>query len=300
MPDPKREIPKAAARATRQRTRSLTRDTLRALGRHRSALVGISIIALFGLAAAIGPFVTPYDPLVGSFSEALQVPGPHHLLGTDELGRDVLSRILQGGRISLLVGLLSASLGMAIGIPLGAASGYIGGKTDLLVQRVVDIAMAFPGILLAIAVVNILGMGLWNVMIAIGISSVPTYTRLVRGAVMAIKEEDYVLAEKAIGAGWVRILFRHVLPNVLGIIVVRTSLQIAEAILWAGALGFLGLGAQAPTPEWGAMLSRGRAYMRVAPHLTLFPGLAIMLSVIGFNLLGDGLRDALDPRTRTR
>jgi len=235
----------------------------------------------------------------GELRRALRRLGRHRLalLGL-ELGRDLLSRLLWGARISMLIGLIAVGIGVALGVPLGALSGYYGGRFDLLVQRLVDIMLAFPGILLAIAIVAVLGVGLENVMIAVGIASVPIYVRLVRGSILTLKEQEYVLAARALGASDGRIIFRHLLPNCLGPILVQSTLQIATAILWAAGLGFLGLGAQPPTPEWGTMLSKGRVFIRVAPHLTLFPGLAIFLLVLGFNLLGDGLRDA--PRTSPR
>jgi ABC-type dipeptide/oligopeptide/nickel transport system permease subunit len=262
------------------------------------AVVGVVVISIFVLCAALAPWIAPYDPITASLPHALQGPSPGNPLGRDELGRDVLSRILHGARISLSIGLISVAIGVVIGVPVGAISGYHGGKTDLIVQRIIDIMLAFPGILMAIVVVTVLGVGLRNVMIAVGIVSIPIYVRLVRGSVLSIKELDYVSSAKAIGSGNWRIIFRHILPNCLGPIIVQSTLQIATAILWAAGLGFLGLGAQPPTPEWGAMLSRGRVYVMVAPHIATFPGLAIMLSVLGFNLLGDGMRDALDPRLK--
>ncbi len=221
-----------------------------------------------------------------------------HLLGTDEQGRDLFSRILHGTPISLTIGLVAVGIGLLLGVPLGAVSAYLGGWVDLLVQRLVDILLAFPGILLAVVLIATLGPGLTNAMIAVGIAAVPVYARLVRGVVLVLREQDYVLAAEALGAGRARILLRHILPNALGPILVQTSLQMAVAILFAAGLGFLGLGARPPEPEWGLMLARGREYLAVAPHVATFPGLAIMGLVLGFNLLGDGLRDALDPRSR--
>ncbi|MBT9160027.1 MAG: ABC transporter permease [Dehalococcoidia bacterium] len=273
-------------------------EALRRLNRNRMALVGLGIISLFVLCAALAPWIAPHDPTTTSLRHTLEGPSLQNPLGRDELGRDNLSRILYGARISLSIGLISVAIGTLVGIPIGAISGYYGGKTDLLVQRLIDIMLAFPGILLAIVIVSTLGVGLPNVMIAVGIVSIPIYVRLVRGSVLSIKEQEYVSAARALGSSDRRIIFRHILPNCLGPIIVQSTLQIATAILWAAGLGFLGLGAQPPTPEWGTMLSRGRVYLRVAPHVTTFPGLAIVLSVLGFNLLGDGLRDALDPRLK--
>ncbi len=273
-------------------------DFVRQLRRNRMALLGLTIVLVFLMAALLAPYVAPRDPLQRSLRQALNGPSWDAPFGRDELGRDILSRVIYGARISLTIGLVSVGIGALIGIPLGAVSGYFGGVLDLLMQRLVDIMLAFPGILLAIIVVSTLGIGLTNAMIAVGIGTIPTYIRLVRGSVLSIKEYDYISAARALGASELRIVFRHVLPNCMGPIVVQSTLQFATAILWAAGLGFLGLGAQRPTPEWGAMLANSRLYIRVAPHATAFPGLAILLSVLGFNLFGDGLRDALDPRLR--
>ncbi len=221
-----------------------------------------------------------------------------YLLGTDEQGRDLLSRILYGIPISLTIGLVAVGIGLILGVPLGALSAYFGGRVDLLIQRLVDVMLAFPGILLAIVLVAILGPGLENAMIAVGIAAVPIYARLVRGLVLSLKALDYVEAARALGASHTRVLLRHILPNALGPILIQSSLQMAIAILFAAGLGFLGLGARPPEPEWGLMLARGREYLAVAPHVATFPGLAIVGLVLAFNLLGDALRDALDPRSR--
>ena len=274
------------------------RQVWRHLRRNRLAMVGLAVLVLFLLCAIFAPFITPYDPIKTDFGNALQNPSSENLLGTDWLGRDSFSRILYGSRISLAIGLISVTIGMLIGVPIGALSGYYGGRFDILIQRVIDILIAFPGILLAIVVVAVLGVGVENVMIAVGIASVPIYTRLVRGSVLAVKEQGYIAAAKALGIGDARIIIRHIMPNCLGPIIVQSTFQIATAILWAAGLGFLGLGAQPPEPEWGAMLSKGREYIRTSHHLTTYPGLAILFMVLGFNLLGDGLRDALDPRSR--
>ena len=272
--------------------------SIRRLKRNRMAMVGLVIISIFVLCAILAPWIAPHDPLDSSLSHTLQGPSPANPLGRDELGRDILSRILHGARISLSIGLISVAIGALVGVPIGAISGYYGGKIDLIVQRLIDIMLAFPGILMAIVIVSTLGVGLRNVMIAVGIVSIPIYVRLVRGSVLQVKEQEYISSARAVGSSDLRIISRHILPNCLGPIIVQSTLQIATAILWASGLGFLGLGAQPPTPEWGTMLSRGRVYIRVAPHVTIAPGLAILLSVMGFNLLGDGLRDALDPRLK--
>lgn len=269
------------------------------LRRNPWALVGLGIVAFFVLAGALAPWIAPHDPLRPDFSRTLQGPSLDSPLGRDELGRDILSRVIYGARISLWIGGIAVAIGVLVGVPLGAVSGYYP-QLDLLVQRLIDIMLAFPGLLLAIVLISILGVGLINVMVAIGVASIPTYARLVRGSMLAIKEMDYIAAAHAMGMGDLRIIFQHVLPNCLAPIIVQSTLQIATAILFAAGLGFLGLGARPPLPEWGVMLSTGRDYLRIAPHVATFPGLAIMFAVLGFNLLGDGLRDALDPRLKGR
>lgn len=273
-------------------------EVMRHLVRNRAAVVGLCIIGGFVLVSLFAPLFATHDPLRINLGNRLKPPSSEHFLGTDELGRDLFSRMLYGGRISLNIGIISVFIGVVIGVPIGAVSGYFGGKLDMFTQRFIDIMIAFPGILLAIVVVTVLGVGVENVMIATGIASVPIYARLVRGSVLAIKEQSYVTAAHAAGLGDMRIIFRQILPNCLAPIIVQSTFQIATSILWAAGLGFLGLGAQAPTPEWGAILSNGRAYIRTAHHVTTYPGLAILLMVLGFNLVGDGLRDALDPKTR--
>jgi peptide/nickel transport system permease protein len=227
------------------------------------------------------------------------VDGPikFYLLGSDEQGRDILSRLAHGAWISLSIGLIAVSIGLFIGVPLGLLSGYFGGTLDLVTQRIVEVMLSFPGILLAIVLVATLGTGLTNVMIAVGIAAIPVYARLVRGSVLALREREFVEASRALGNRNRRILLWHILPNSLSPIIVQSSLQMAVAILFAAGLGFLGLGARPPEPEWGLMLARGREYLATAPHVATFPGLAIMFVTLGFNLLGDALRDALDPRT---
>ncbi len=274
------------------------RQVWRHLRCNRMAMIGLAILTLFISCAIFAPLLTPYDPTKIELANAMQNPSAENLLGTDWQGRDVFTRILHGGRISLAIGFISVSIGLVVGVPVGSLSGYFGGKFDLFIQRLIDIMIAFPGILLAIVVVTVLGVGVERVMIAVGIASIPIYTRLVRGSVLSVKEEGFVAAAKSLGIKDSRIIVRHILPNCLGPIIVQSTFQVATAILWAAGLGFLGLGAQPPDPEWGLMLSRGREYMRAAHYLTTYPGLAILLMVLGFNLLGDGLRDALDPRSR--
>ncbi|MGM0420837.1 MAG: nickel transporter permease [Bacillota bacterium] len=268
----------------------------RQLKRNRLAIAGIIFILALFVVAVLAPYIAPHNPFQTNFFKTLEGPSREHLLGTDDLGRDLLSRIIYGARISLTIGFISIGIGIGVGVPIGAISGYYGGKLDMIVQRFVDIMMAFPGMLLAIIIVSVLGVGLVNAMIAVGVVSIPTYIRLVRGSVLSIKNKEFVEAAHAIGVREAVIIFKHVVPHCLAPIIVQSSLQVGAAILWAAGLGFLGLGAQAPTPEWGAMLSQGRGYIRTAHHVTTYPGLAIMLTVLGFNLFGDGLRDALDPK----
>ncbi|MDQ7842136.1 MAG: ABC transporter permease [Armatimonadota bacterium] len=268
----------------------------RRLRRNRGALAGLGILALFTASALLAPWLAPYDPYASDLLGSLAGPSREHWLGTDELGRDILSRVIYGARISMVIGTISVAIGVALGVPVGLTAGYLGGRFDLLSQRVIDVLLGFPGIILAIVLVTVLGVGLVNVMIAVGIVSVPTYARLIRGQVLSLKTLEYVEAARALGAGQSRIILRHLLPNTLAVLVVQSTLQVASAILSAAALGFLGLGVQQPTAEWGAMLSTARQYIQLAPHTLIFPGLAIFLTVMAFNLLGDGLRDALDPR----
>jgi peptide/nickel transport system permease protein len=271
---------------------------MRRLMRDKLAIVGLVILVVFLLTAIFAPLLAPYDPIAQTLGDRRTPPSRQYLLGADDLGRDVLSRIIFGTRKSLQVGVVSVSLAILVGALIGAVSGYLGGWIDTLVMRLMDIMLAFPALLLAIAIVTILGPGLMNMLYAIAIVSIPAYARIVRASVLSVKGQDYVLASRAVGSGGGRILFRHVLPNCLTPLIVQGTLGIGTAILDAAGLSFLGLGAQPPEPEWGAMLGQGRFAVFTAPHIVLFPGLAIMLTVLGFNLLGDGLRDALDPRLR--
>ncbi|MFW5784537.1 MAG: ABC transporter permease, partial [Spirochaetota bacterium] len=252
--------------AEQPQRQSELRTVFRHLFRNRGAVVGLVIIGLFVVASLAAPLITGKSPTATSLPNRLQPVSLEHPLGTDELGRDLLTRMLYGGRISLGIGLISVAIGIVIGVPIGALSGYYGGKLDIIAQRFIDIMIAFPGILLAIVVVTVLGVGVTNVMIATGIASVPIYARLVRGSVLAAKEQSYVTAAQAAGIGDFSIIFRHILPNSIAPVIVQSTFQIATAILWAAGLGFLGLGAQAPTPEWGAILSNGREYIRTAHH----------------------------------
>lgn len=267
--------------------------------RHRAAMLGLGLLAMLLALSLAAPLLTPYDPVRQDLSQVLRPVSVAHPLGTDHLGRDMLARILYGGRLSLLIGFLAVGVGLAVGVPLGAVSGFQGGRTDLIIQRFADILLSFPGFLLALSLVAILGVGLRNVIISVGISAVPSFIRLVRGSVLSIREQVYVEAAQALGQRQSVIIFRHVLPNAMAPVIVQATLSLGFAILVAAGLGFLGLGVQPPTPEWGTMLGEGRQYIFRTPSLTTFPGLAIFLAVLGFNLFGDGLRDALDPRMRT-
>jgi len=274
------------------------------LWRNKTAVGGLVIILLFILTAIFAPVLSPHDPLDISLYDQLKPPIWHkggtskNILGTDDLGRDILSRLIYGARVSLTVAVVSVGLAFVIGTLLGSVSGYYKGVLDNIVMRVMDMILAFPYILLAIVVVAYLGPSLRNAMIAIGITYVPRFARIVRGSVLEECEKDYVTAARAIGAKDLRIIFIAILPNCLGPLIVQTTLSFASAILDAAALSFLGLGAQPPTPEWGAMIAMGRSLILRASWVMTFPGLAILFAVLGFNLLGDGLRDALDPRLR--
>lgn len=266
------------------------------LGRQRGAVVGLVILGGLALMALGAPWLSPRDPIRTAARDALQPPGARFVLGSDQFGRDVASRVLHGARVSLTVGLIAVSIAVALGAPLGLVSGYYGGRLDGLIMRVMDVLLAFPGILLALAIVSVLTPGLTNVMIAVGLSAVPTYARLVRASVLSARENLYVEAARALGGRDLSILTRYILPNVVAPLIVTATLGLGTAILSAAALGFLGLGSQPPQPEWGRMLSEGRDYLREAWWISTFPGLGIMLTVLAMNLLGDGLRDVLDPR----
>lgn len=279
-------------------------EQLSQLWRNKTAIAGLIIIIVFILSAIFAPYLSPHDPLATSLYDQLKPPvwyeggTSKHLLGTDDLGRDILSRLIYGARISLLVSVISVSLAFFFGTLIGAIAGYKKGWLDNMIMRIMDIILSFPYILLAIVIVAYLGPTLKNAMIAIGITYVPRFARIVRGSVLEECEKDYVTAARAIGASEFRIIFIAILPNCLGPLIVQTTLNFASAILDAAALSFLGLGAQPPSPEWGAMIAQSRSLILRAPWVMTLPGLAILFAVLGFNLLGDGLRDALDPRLR--
>ena len=274
-------------------------DAWRRLRRNRAALLGLLIVAAFALAAVLAPFILTTDPLEQDLDAQMLPPSRQHWLGTDDLGRDLLTRIVYGGRTSLTVGIVSVVLALSVGTALGLIAGFYGRWADSVTMRVMDIMLAFPATLLAIFIVGVRGPGLNNAMLAIGVINIPIFARLVRGSVLRVRGEEFVDAARALGAAAARILGRHILPNTLAPIIVQATLGIGAAILEAAGLSFLGLGAQAPTAEWGAMLTNTREFLRDAPWAATFPGIAILLTVVGFNLLGDGLRDALDPRLRS-
>ena len=274
------------------------RRLFRRLRRSGNVVVGATILLVIAALALLAPVITAYNPEVMAPLDRLQPPSAAHFFGTDDFGRDVLTRVLFGAQISLVVGLVSVAVASIAGSLLGVVAGYTGGTTDSVIMRLIDVMLAFPSILLALVIVAILGRSLPNVMLAVGISTIPVYTRIVRGSTLSIKEADFILSARAIGAPSWRIMLRHILPNVIAPIIVVTTNGIAGAIISGAALSFLGRGAQPPTPEWGLMLSEGRNYLRQASWVTTFPGLAIMITVMAINLLGDGLRDVLDPRLR--
>ena len=281
--------------------RSLWADAWRRLISLNTARLGMVIIGVLLLVAVLAPVVYPYNPKTDSnLRERLKPPSRAHILGTDNLGRDVVVRLVHGARYSLMVGIISVSMGLLIGGILGLLAGFVGGAVDNIIMRVMDIVLAFPAMLLAIAIVAMRGPGLNNTMVAVGVVFIPIFARLARSMVLSIREQEYVTAATCAGVTSARILFRHILPNILSPIIVQSTLGLGSAILWAAGLGFLGLGQRPPKPEWGAMLSDCYKFLaKGAWWVIVPPGVAIMLSVLGFNLLGDGLRDALDPRLQT-
>jgi peptide/nickel transport system permease protein len=279
--------------------RSPTQDALRRLRRDRVAMAGAIFLVLVALVSLLAPVLAPHDPLETNLSMRLVPPGtPGYPLGADELGRDMLSRLIWGGRISLLIGFSAVMVAMILGVAIGLLAGYFGSWTDSVIMRLVDILMAFPAILLAITIVASLGPGLRNAMLAVSIVGIPYYVRIVRGNTLSLREQEYIQAARVTGASDGRIMFRHVFPNTLAPLIVAATLDVGWFIMAAAGLSFLGLGAQPPTAEWGVMLSTGRQFIRNAPHLSILPGSAIFLVVLALNFLGDGLRDALDPRLR--
>jgi len=270
----------------------------RQIRKNRLAILGSVVIILMTLIAIFAPLLAPYNPYETNYTNHKQPPSAEHLLGTDELGRDVFSRLIYGTRISLIVGIVVVGISMTIGVSLGAISGYFGGVADMIIMRIVDILQAFPFMILAVAMVAVVGPGLMNMMIVLGCVTWIWYTRLVRGMVLSLRETEYIQATRALGASNSTIIFRHLIPNVLGVVVVQATFGVADAILAAAALSYLGLGAQPPTAEWGAMLTSAKEFMRILPAMSIAPGIAIMITVLAINFIGDALRDALDPTVR--
>ena len=278
--------------------RSLTLEAGRRLLRSRSAVVGGALLLAMGLSILFAPALSPYDPIKTNQRDPLEPPSTAHLMGTDRFGRDILSRVLWGGRVSLAVGVVSVGIAACSGVVLGLTAGYYGRRTDAVIMRLTDLLLAFPGILLALAIIATLGSSLSNLMIAVGIAAIPEYIRITRGTVLSLVEQEYVLAARVVGCRDDAVIFKHILPNVTAPLIVLATLGTAGAIITGSALSFLGLGIRPPAPEWGNMLAEGRELLRYAWWVAFFPGLAIMLAVLAINLLGDGLRDALDPRLR--
>jgi peptide/nickel transport system permease protein len=284
------------AKKNKIKSESLWTISFRRMRKSRTAIIGIIIIILFTLVALLAPFISPYDPMEQNFIKSFRAPSSEHLLGTDEFGRDVFSRIIYGARISLQIGFVAVFISLIVGVTVGLIAGYYGGWIDMIVMRIMDLMLSFPYILLALVIMSILGPGIYNAMVAIGIVYVPQYARIVRSSVLSVKKKEYVMAARALGANDIRIILKHIFLNSMAPIIIQTTLSIGRAIINAAGLSFLGLGAQPPTPEWGAMLSNGQDFLRNAPWIATFPGIAIALLVLGFNLVGDGLRDAFDPR----
>lgn len=291
---------KKEATNTVYKKRSMAAEVWRRLLKNKMAVAGLIILVILALLAIFADVIADYDEMVvaQNLSIRLQGPSAEHWFGTDEFGRDIFARLIHGSRISLVVGLISVSLSLIVGGILGAISGYYGGRVDNIIMRIMDIFLAVPSILLAITIVAALGTSIVNVMLAIGISGIPNFARIVRAAVMSVKDQEFVESSKAIGATSPTVIFREIIPNCMAPIIVQATLSVAGAILSTASLSFIGLGVQPPSPEWGAMLSSGRNFLRDAVHITLFPGLAIVITILALNLLGDGLRDALDPRLK--
>lgn len=283
-----------------KKKRSQWSEVWRRLRKNKMAMLGLTIIVILIVLALCADIIADYDEVAIKMNSSIRLQGPSkdHILGTDELGRDIFARIIHGARVSLKVGIIAVGIAIVIGGTLGAIAGFYGGKLDNIIMRAMDIFLAIPSILLAIAIVSALGTSMLNLMIAVGISSIPSYARIVRASVLSIKDQEFIEAAKAIGAKDTRIILKHILPNSMAPVIVQGTLGVAGAILSTAGLSFIGLGIQKPAPEWGAMLSSGRPFLREAWHVTTFPGIAIMITILSLNLLGDGLRDALDPRLK--
>lgn len=296
------ELAKSAAdlsvKAVEEKLTPPWKEALQSFGKNKLAVAGLGIVVFFIIIAILAPVIAPYSYKEQVLSDRMLAPSSEHWFGTDDFGRDIFSRILYGARISLWVGFFSVLGSVVFGTMLGIVAGYYGRWVDAIISRIFDIMLAFPSILLAIAVVAILGPSLKNALIAIAVINIPNFGRLVRSKVLSVKQEEYIMAAKAVGMRDTRILISHILPNSISPVIVQATLAIATAIIEAAALGFLGMGAQAPTPEWGKMLADSKNYITQAPWTLFFPGVAIMLTVLGFNLMGDGLRDILDPKMK--
>lgn len=279
-------------------SRGMFGDAWYRLRKNKLAIVGIGIMIIFLLAAVFASYIAPYGYAEQHLDQIFLFPCKKHLLGTDNLGRDILSRIIYGARISLQIGFVSVGIALVLGSIVGCISGFYGGKIDTILMRLVDVMMAIPSVLLAIVIASVLGTGMRNLMIAIGISSVPSFARIVRASILSVRDQEYIEAARLCGCSDFRIIMRHVFPNILPNIIVQVTLSMGLSILNAASLSFLGLGVQAPQPEWGSMLAAGRSYMQQYWHLVVFPGVAIVLLVLALNMIGDGLRDALDPRMK--
>ena len=278
---------------------SLTAIALAQFRRSHVGRVGAVLVCAFVLVAALAPLLSPYDPVSADFANVLSPPTRAHPFGTDDIGRDILSRVVHGSRISLQAGLFTVAVALCIGLPLGLVAGYLGGRVDNVIMRGLEVILSFPGLVLALGITAVLGPKLIHALFAIGVVFVPNFARLIRAQVLSVKEHDFVAAARALGASDRRLVILHILPNCLAPLLVQSSFSVAFGILTEAALSFLGMGTQPPTPSWGIMLSMGRGYLELAPWLGAFPGFAIFLAVLGFNLLGDGIRDALDPRLKT-
>ena len=273
-------------------------DIWKRLRKNKLAVLGLIIIVIIFLVAIFANFIAPYSFDQQDLLSCFQGPSAQHWFGTDEFGRDIFSRVVYGTRISLLIGFVAVAIAMVIGVLLGAFSGYYGATVDNIIMRLMDILLSIPQIILAIAIVAVLGNGLFNLMLAVGISSIPHYARIVRASVLSVKDQEFIEAAKAAGSSDLRIIFKHIIPNCLAPIIVQATLGVAMAILTAAGLSFVGLGISPPTPEWGSMLSSARSYIRDYAYMTMFPGLAIMITIFALNVLGDGLRDAFDPKLK--
>lgn len=286
--------------ARRSRSRSPRAELLRRFASDRAALFGVLVVTLIAIAGVAAPWLAPYDPNAQALQLRRAEPSPEHLLGMDELGRDILSRLMYGAGNTLVAGTMAVVIGAAVGVPFGLIAGYYGRFVEATIMRAIDVMLAFPAFLLAIVIVAVLGPTLENATLAIGIAQIPAFTRLVRGSVLSVRKDDFVTAAVAVGARGSRVMARHVFPNIAASIIVFATVSLANAVLSIAGLSFLGLGAQPPAAEWGIMLRSGREYLYGAPHITAAPGIAIMALVLAFNLVGDGLRDALDPRLTRR